>query len=314
MEVGGIRGREALDRLRNVVGRVESSWRPATAEEGFEIVRRRLFEPIAGELFKQRDLTARAFADLYREKAAEFPPECRSGDYEKRIQAAYPIHPEIFDRLYTDWSTLVKFQRTRGVLRLDGGGDPQPVGEGRPQPADPALDDPDRRSARAVRADALPLRQLGADHRKGRRRAQLAPVADRCGAAKPRQAVGDETGRAHNLSRFGSDRCCRASRDRGPSREARLRDAGRNAGSVRRRAAAARRRRYLSLSGRPARLVRNPADGDEARGRPRRAAQARSGQGGRRARRKAARRSQAKRRFLAHSPAAAIGRGRARRP
>ena len=118
VEVGGIRGREALDRLRNVVGRVESSWRPATAEEGFEIVRRRLFEPIAGELFKQRDLTARGFADLYRDKAAEFPPECRSGDYEKRIQAAYPIHPEIFDRLYTDWSTLVKFQRTRGVLRL----------------------------------------------------------------------------------------------------------------------------------------------------------------------------------------------------
>jgi predicted AAA+ superfamily ATPase len=118
VEVGGIRGREALDRLRNVVGRVESSWRPATAEEGFEIVRRRLFEPLNGEMFKQRDLTARAFAELYRAQAGEFPPECRSGDYERRIQAAYPIHPEIFDRLYTDWSTLVKFQRTRGVLRL----------------------------------------------------------------------------------------------------------------------------------------------------------------------------------------------------
>jgi predicted AAA+ superfamily ATPase len=118
-EVGGIRGREALERLRNVVGRVESSWRPATAEEGFEIVRRRLFEPLAGpDAFKQRDVTARAFADHYRAQGAEFPPECRGGDYEKRIQAAYPIHPEIFDRLYTDWSTLVKFQRTRGVLRL----------------------------------------------------------------------------------------------------------------------------------------------------------------------------------------------------
>jgi hypothetical protein len=34
------------------------------------------------------------------------------------MRAAYPIHPEIFDRLYGDWSTLVKFQRTRGVLRL----------------------------------------------------------------------------------------------------------------------------------------------------------------------------------------------------
>src|SRR5256712_195305 len=118
-EVGGERGREALDRLRNVVGRVESSWRPATAEEGFEIVRRRLFEPLGGpDAFKQRDVTARAFADLYHAQSAQVPPECRGGDYEKRIQAAYPIHPEIFDRLYTDWSTPVKFQRTRGVLRL----------------------------------------------------------------------------------------------------------------------------------------------------------------------------------------------------
>jgi len=119
VEVGGVRGREALDRLRNVVGRVESSWRPATAEEGFEIVRRRLFEPLKdNEAFKQRDVVARAFSELYQAQGADFPKECRTGDYERRIQAAYPIHPEIFDRLYTDWSTLVKFQRTRGVLRL----------------------------------------------------------------------------------------------------------------------------------------------------------------------------------------------------
>jgi predicted AAA+ superfamily ATPase len=119
VEVGGQRGREALDRLRNVVGRVEASWRPATAEEGFEIVRRRLFEPISDPAqFKDRDVVSRAFAELYRTQQAEFPPECRDVDYEKRLKAAYPIHPEIFDRLYTDWSTLVKFQRTRGVLRL----------------------------------------------------------------------------------------------------------------------------------------------------------------------------------------------------
>lgn len=118
VEVGGIRGREALERLRNVVGRVESSWRPASAEEGFEIVRRRLFEPLSGENFKLRDVTARAFADLYRTQKSEFPPECATSEYEARIKSAYPIHPEIFDRLYTDWSTLVKFQRTRGVLRL----------------------------------------------------------------------------------------------------------------------------------------------------------------------------------------------------
>ena len=119
VEVGGVRGREALDRLRNVVGRIEASWRPATAEEGFEIVRRRLFEPLAGpQEFKKRDVVAREFADLYHSQHEEFPPETREADYEERIKAAYPIHPEIFERLYVDWSTLVKFQRTRGVLRL----------------------------------------------------------------------------------------------------------------------------------------------------------------------------------------------------
>ena len=119
VEVGGQRGRAALDRLRNAVGRVEASWRPATAEEGFEIVRRRLFEPpVEREQFVARDTVARAFFDLYRKEHQEFPKECSESDYEARMKAAYPIHPEVFDRLYTDWSTLLKFQRTRGVLRL----------------------------------------------------------------------------------------------------------------------------------------------------------------------------------------------------
>jgi len=118
VEVGGQRGREALDRLRNVVGRMETAWRPASAEEGFEIVRRRLFDPLVETAFKDRDFVARQFADLYRTQHQEFPPEARDPDYENRLKAAYPIHPEVFDRLYGDWSTLVKFQRTRGVLRL----------------------------------------------------------------------------------------------------------------------------------------------------------------------------------------------------
>ncbi len=119
IEVGGQRGRAALDRLRNVVGRLDSSWRPATAEEGFEIVRRRLFDPIVeAENFKLRDVVARAFYELYTSNRGEFPPECQTTDYEKRIIAAYPIHPEVFERLYGDWSALPRFQRTRGVLRL----------------------------------------------------------------------------------------------------------------------------------------------------------------------------------------------------
>jgi predicted AAA+ superfamily ATPase len=119
IEVGGVRGREALERLRNVIGRIESPWRPATAEETFEIVRRRLFEPISDpEQCKARDVVARAFAELYRAHKGAFPAECSEADYERKIKAAYPIHPEVFARLYEDWATLPKFQRTRGVLRL----------------------------------------------------------------------------------------------------------------------------------------------------------------------------------------------------
>jgi predicted AAA+ superfamily ATPase len=118
-EIGGEWGKQALSRLKNAIGRVESSWRPASPDEGFEIVRRRLFQPITdNDLFIARDTVARAFSEMYGAQHQEFPPECREADYERRIKAAYPIHPELFDRLYNDWSTLDKFQRTRGVLRL----------------------------------------------------------------------------------------------------------------------------------------------------------------------------------------------------
>ena len=118
IEVGGEGGRAALERLKNVVGRMESSWRPASAEEGFEIVRRRLFDDLPAEAAPSRDAVVKAFGNLYRSQKAEFPSGCSEGGYERRLTAAYPIHPELFDRLYGEWSTLDKFQRTRGVLRL----------------------------------------------------------------------------------------------------------------------------------------------------------------------------------------------------
>ena len=118
IEIGGDRGQHALDRLKNAIGRVESPWRPASAEESFEIVRRRLFQPIDSNSFVARDAVIRAFYEMYQSQIAEFPSECREASYKRRLEEAYPIHPELFDRLYSDWSTLDKFQRTRGVLRL----------------------------------------------------------------------------------------------------------------------------------------------------------------------------------------------------
>jgi predicted AAA+ superfamily ATPase len=60
----------------------------------------------------------RAFADYYIANGEDFPRETQDSHYFERLVHAYPIHPEVFDRLYEDWSTLDSFQRTRGVLKL----------------------------------------------------------------------------------------------------------------------------------------------------------------------------------------------------
>ena len=270
VEVGGQRGREALDRLRNVVGRVESSWRPASAEEGFEIVRRRLFEPLADPAqFKDRDVVARAFADLYRTQHQEFPPECRDADYEKRIKAAYPIHPEIFDRLYTDWSTLVKFQRTRGVLRLMAAvihslwekGDRNPL----ILPANISIDDP--------RVQFELTRYLSDN---------WVPVIEK-DVDGPNSLPLRLDGEVPNLGKFAA--CRRVARaiylGSAPTATAAHRGIedrrvklgcvmpGEVAGGLWRCAAAARWRRHLPLSGRPALLVFDAAHGHQARRGPR---------------------------------------------
>ena len=118
LEIGGEKGRMALDRLRHVLARKASQWQPASSEESFEIVRRRLFEPVESAMVRHKDAVVKAYHKFYLDNAGEFPSETRERDYLRRMDAAYPIHPEFFDRLYQDWSTLERFQRTRGVLRL----------------------------------------------------------------------------------------------------------------------------------------------------------------------------------------------------
>jgi uncharacterized protein len=118
IEVGGEGGQEALTRLKQTFSRVESPWRPASQEESYEIVRRRLFKEIPGDKFHHRDNTLKQFAKLYRENSNDFPQGCADEDYRRKFEKSFPIHPELFDQLYTCWGALEKFQLTRGVLRL----------------------------------------------------------------------------------------------------------------------------------------------------------------------------------------------------
>lgn len=116
LEAGSVRGVAALKALEKLFGRVQALWKPVATEEAFEIVRRRLFEPIKD--LKTRDVVCRAFADIYREETAKLPSETQEGRYYDRLTQAYPVHPEVFDRLYEDWTTIEGFQKTRGVLKM----------------------------------------------------------------------------------------------------------------------------------------------------------------------------------------------------
>lgn len=120
IEIGGTSGQLALDRLQNVIRRVADQWRPSSKDESFEIVRRRLFQAPDAETLTTIAAVARSFVTMYRDNTAVFPrgATAMSDGYEQRIRASYPLHPELLDRLYEDWSTLGRFQRTRGVLKL----------------------------------------------------------------------------------------------------------------------------------------------------------------------------------------------------
>lgn len=116
IEIGGEAGKNALETIEHTFGRMESIWKPVAANEGFEVVRRRLFLDCKDP--EARDRVCTAFSQMYQNNPGDFPADTKEVDYRDRMISCYPIHPEIFDRLYDDWSTLERFQRTRGVLRL----------------------------------------------------------------------------------------------------------------------------------------------------------------------------------------------------
>lgn len=97
IEVGGEAGKIALDAIEHTFGRMESIWKPVAANEGFEVVRRRLFLDCKNP--DGRELVCSRFSQMYQENGNDFPLEAREVEYRERMLSCYPIHPEIFDRL-----------------------------------------------------------------------------------------------------------------------------------------------------------------------------------------------------------------------
>nr|CBH38392.1 conserved hypothetical protein [uncultured archaeon] len=110
------RKEESLAKLEKTFGRIESIEETVKGEEIYSIIQRRLFANIKDP--EMRDSIIMNYFELYQKDKDELPAKARDLDYKRKMELAYPFHPEVIDILYEKWGTYASFQRTRGVLRL----------------------------------------------------------------------------------------------------------------------------------------------------------------------------------------------------
>lgn len=110
------REEESLAKLEKSFGRVESYEETVKGEEIYSIIQRRLFSDIHDPEMKNNIILN--YFEFYQKQKDEIPAKARNVDYKRKMELAYPFHPEVIDILYEKWGTFSSFQRTRGVLRL----------------------------------------------------------------------------------------------------------------------------------------------------------------------------------------------------
>lgn len=107
---------ESLSRLNKIFGRIESIETPVKGEEIYSIISRRLFQETIDQ--SKKDKIIHEYVKLYQNNKDELPQKARDAGFKKKMELAYPFHPDVIDILYEKWGTFSSFQRTRGVLRL----------------------------------------------------------------------------------------------------------------------------------------------------------------------------------------------------
>jgi Protein of unknown function (DUF499) len=109
-------GRELSNELAAIFRREhEGVVHPVLKEDVAEVLRRRFFEPASiadSSAFRASILPAvQGIADLDEQTRRD-----RKGA-EERFLKSYPFHPDLTEVLYSKWTQLDSFQRTRGILR-----------------------------------------------------------------------------------------------------------------------------------------------------------------------------------------------------
>ncbi|MBN1317038.1 MAG: ATP-binding protein, partial [Anaerolineales bacterium] len=107
-------GVQCLQALEEIFGRIAEPVEPVAREDVAEILRRRLFERVAGEE-ERRPAVDAMMAAMQRLPLRD--AQCDEASYDRLLES-YPFHPDLIDVLYQKWTQMSGFQRTRGALRL----------------------------------------------------------------------------------------------------------------------------------------------------------------------------------------------------
>lgn len=109
-------GREIQAELYDIFQRQrEEAVEPVVKEDVAELLRRRFFTPDSlkdREAFRQHVMAALKGIAAVDEQMAK-----QGAEAEARFLRSFPFHPDLTEVLYSKWTQLARFQRTRGVLR-----------------------------------------------------------------------------------------------------------------------------------------------------------------------------------------------------
>ena len=109
-------GKELTQELYAIFRRErEEGVQPVLKEDVAEVLRRRFFTP--GSLQQRDTFRAHVVAALQGINALDEQTAHEGLQAEQRFLSSYPFHPDLTEILYTKWTNLEGFQRTRGVLR-----------------------------------------------------------------------------------------------------------------------------------------------------------------------------------------------------
>ena len=104
-----------LEELQPRADRVVSKRTPVNDEEIYQLTRQRLFKSIDENAAHR---VANAYRAIYEKTPGSYDAAVTTADYLKRMEEAWPLHPELLDVIYKKWSTASDFPRTRATLQL----------------------------------------------------------------------------------------------------------------------------------------------------------------------------------------------------